>query len=961
MNALKRSFAGLALGLFAATLGTLLPGPALLRAQAPATAQATASTGSPTFNPQDVIPFDAAVRTGTLPNGLRYFVRHNSLPAKRVALRLTVRTGSLYEADDQQGLAHLIEHMAFNGTEHYKPGELVSYFERFGARLGPHVNAATGFDETTYMFELPTDNADVVTHGLTALADFAGGLSLIPEEVEKEKGVVIEEWRGGLGAGSRIRDKQFPALFFQSHYADRLPIGKPEIIRAAPVERLRAFYDTWYRPERMAVIAVGDIDAQQMETAIRDMFSAVKDRAPAAPLPPSAVPLPTQLLINVTADPELTSSSIELIHKRAKEDQRLVGDYRREIVARLFEEMFNDRFSELERTPDAKFLRAGAGDGGLSPTTSLFELQARVKDGGLADGLTALAIEARRVREFGFTQSELDRAKKSLLSFYEHAYSDRDKTDSGQYTEEYIQYFLEDEPSPGIVYEYQLVQSILPGISLADITASARSRLTSGSDIVLATAPQKAGLAMPSEADLRAALGAADAVAVTAWSDTSVTRALVETIPPAAVVVSRRTIPNVDVTVVKFANGLEAWLKPTDFKNDQILFSMYAKGGTSLAGDANQFNARMATNYVGLAGYGGIKPLDLDKLLAGKIATARPSIQQSIQTIDGSAAPADLETALQLLYQEFRAPNDDPEAFALMKRQLEASLANRGQSPGQVFGETLDKVNTSDHYTSKPLTLDLVASLDRAKMLSFYHDRFSNAADFTMFMVGAFKVDDVVPLLARYVGSLPSTGTRKSNYEDLGIHFPTKIQNVKVEKGREPKSQTVISFFADPPDDPREQEKVIAANTILDTALRDELREDLSQTYTVSVNLSQGLPQRGAGHVEVSFAAAPENIQGMTDRVLKAVKKLQQEGPSADLTSRAKEQARRGYEDSLKQNSYWMGRLRTVNLLGRDPGEILTRPARIDALTPPVLQDAFKKYFPLDRYTIVTLVPEAPK
>src|SRR5579862_5542423 len=277
MNALKRSFAGLVLGLFAATLGTLLPGSAPLRAQAPA-AQAAAP---PTFNPQDVIPFDAAVRTGTLPNGLRYFVRHNGLPGKRVALRLTVRTGSLYEADDQQGLAHLIEHMAFNGTEHFKPGELVSYFERFGARLGPHVNAATGFDQTVYMLELPTDNADVVAKGLTALADFAGGLSLIPEEVEKERGVVIEEWRGGLGAGSRIRDKQFPVLFYQSRYAERLPIGKPDIIRAAPVARLKAFYDTWYRPERMALVIVGDVDAQAMEASVRSTFGNVRDRAPA--------------------------------------------------------------------------------------------------------------------------------------------------------------------------------------------------------------------------------------------------------------------------------------------------------------------------------------------------------------------------------------------------------------------------------------------------------------------------------------------------------------------------------------------------------------------------------------------------------------------------------------------------------------------------------------------------------
>ena len=922
-------------------------------------AQAPAATPIPaSFGAQDVIPFDAAVRTGTLPNGLRFFIRHNTRPEKRVSLRLAVKAGSLYEADDQQGLAHLIEHMAFNGTDHFKPGELVSYFERIGARLGPHVNAATGFDDTTYMLDLPTDDPDVVNHGLTALADFAGGLSLIPEEVEKEKGVVIEEWRGGLGAASRVRDKQFPTLFYQSRYAERLPIGKPDIIRAAPVARLKAFYDTWYRPERMAIVVVGDVDAQAIEASVRSVFGAVRDRAPAVTPPSNAVPLPNELLVNITTDPELTSSSIDVVHKRRKESERLVGDYRRDLVERLFEEMFNGRFGEIERNPDAKFLRAGAGDGGLSPTTNAFELEARVKDGGLAEGLTALAIEARRVRQFGFTAAELDRAKKSLLSFYEHAYSDRDKTESGSYAQEYLQYFEVDEPSPGIAYEYALVQNVLPGITLDDVTALAKARLADGSDVILATAPQKAGLNPPSEGDLRSAIATAQTSEITPWADTAISRPLLETIPAPAAVVSRREIPNIGVTVVKFANGVEAWLKPTDFKNDQILFTMYAMGGTSLSGQANFWNASMATRYVALAGWGGFKPNDIDKLLAGKIATARPSIGESTQSINGSAAPADLETALQLLYQEFKAPNDDAAAFALLKRQLEAGVANRGQSPGQLFGDTLDKVNTSGHYTSEPLTLEVVAGLDRAKMLAFYKERFSNAADFTMFMAGAFKVDQAVPLLARYVGTLPSTGVKKSNYEDLGIHFPTTIQKVEVKKGREPKSQTVISFFADPPGDPVEAERIGAADTILDIALRDELREDLSQTYTVSVGLDQRLPQRGFGHVEVSFAAAPENIQSMSDRVLAAVRKLQQDGPSEDLTARAKESARRGYEESLRQNSYWMGRLQTIHMLGRDPGEVLTRPARIDALTPQVLQETFKKYFPLDRYTIVTLNPE---
>ena len=302
------------------------------------------------------------------------------------------------------------------------------------------------------------------------------------------------------------------------------------------------------------------------------------------------------------------------------------------------------------------------------------------------------------------------------------------------------------------------------------------------------------------------------------------------------------------MTIVKFANGVEAWLKPTDFKNDQVLFTMYAPGGTSLASKRRlPAGEALPRNYVGLSGLGGIKALDLDKMLAGKLASASPFISLSTHGISGSAAPAELETALQLLYLDFTAPGDDPDAFALMRRQLDAAVANRGRSPGQAFGEKVEAVNTSNHYTSKPLTAERLATLDRVKMLTFYKQRFSNAADFTFFMVGAFKVDTALPLLAKYVGGLPSTGTKTSEFKDIGIRFPGGIEKAEVQKGREPRAQTLISFFADPSFDPVEQERVIAATTVLETVLRDALREDLGQTYTVSVGLAQSPPQHGDG------------------------------------------------------------------------------------------------------------------
>ena len=905
------------------------------------------------------LPFDAAIRTATLPNGLKYFVRQNARPAKRIALRLAVKSGSLEEADDQQGLAHLIEHMAFNGSAHFQPGELVSTFEAVGARLGPHVNAYTSFDETVYMLDLPSDQPGIVAKGLTALADFAGGLTLDPAEVDKERGVVIEEWRGGLGASSRVRDKELPLLLFHSRYANRLPIGKPEIVRTAPVSRLRAFYDTWYRPERMAVIAVGDIDAAQITSAIASTFGPLKARAPAAPMPNAEVPLPRTVLVGVVTDPEVTQSVVQVVRKRPAESEQRAADYRRELVQQLAEHMFNERFSELARKPDAPFLGAGVSDGKLGHTVDTFIVSAGVQDGKLDRGLAAIALEARRVQAYGFTAPEIDRAKKWMMALFDRTYAERDKTDSGAFAQECLKYFLIDEPTPGIAYEHQLVAQVLPGIALDETWAAAKRVLTDDSRVVLAVAPQKPGVMAPTDAELLAALAEGEKAEVTAWSSTAAANAvLMEHEPEPGRVVSRRTLDDLGVTIVRFANGLEVWLKPTDFKNDQVLFSMESLGGASLAPAADFPEASLSATYVSASGAGPLKALDMERVLAGKLAVATPFMRISTHGFSGSAAPADLETALQILYDRFTAPGDDPDAFALIKRQLEAASVNREQSPARVFADRVAEVNTSHHYTAQPVTPERVGTLDREKMLAYYRARFANAADFSFVMVGAFTVDEAVPLLARYVGSLPSTGTPTATFRDLGITFPAAVQRVTIEKGREPRSETAISFFAEAPRDPVEQERLGRSLVVLDIALRDILRESLGQTYTVSVNHAQPYPQRGDGHVVVTFGSAPANTASMVDRVMQEVARLQADGPTADLTNRAKEAARREYETALKQNAYWLQRLATARLFGDDPADILTRAARIDAVTPDVLRETFRRYFPLDRYTVVTMKPE---
>ena len=937
----------------AAVLATLAVTPALVSTQS-----APATTAPAKLNPQDKIPFDGVVRTSTLPNGLKYFVRSNGRPEKRVSLRLAVKSGSMEEADDQQGLAHFLEHMAFNGSTHFKPGALISTFESIGARLGPHVNAYTSFDETVYMLDLPTDKPDIVANGLTALSDFAGGLTLDPAEIEKERGVVIEEWRGGLGAGSRIRDKQIPVIYANSRYALRLPIGKPEIIRAAPAARLRAYYDAWYRPERMAVIAVGDVNATEIESAIKTMFGPLKGRGKAGKSPDKKVPIAKRNVVSVLTDPEVTQASVQIIRKTAKSPSDRVLDYRRDLVQRLMQDMFNERFGEMLRKPDAKFLGAGASGGGLGESVATFTLGARVVEGKMEEGLTAVAVEAKRARDFGFSDSELERAKKWLIAAYERAHAERDKSESGSFAQELVSHFLTGEPAPGIAYEYELVKQVLPGISATETTEVAKRLLAGDNSTVLAIAPQKDGVRVPTEANLTAAISDADKTPVTAWLDAAAAGVWMAEKPRPATIASRREMPALGVTIVTFSNGVEAWLKPTDFKNDQIVFTLETAGGSSIAPPADYMEATLADTYVGRAGMGGFKAPDIAKMLAGKVASASPFIGLSTHGVSGSAAPADLETSLQLLHEAFARPGDDPEAFAVLQRQLTASIANRDQSPGRVFSERLTLLNTCDHYTSQPLTEARIASLNREKMVAFYRERFANAADFTFFMVGAFNVDAAVPLLAQYVGSLPSAGRKASAFRNVNLCFPDSVKRERVEKGREPRSQTVISFFADPSPDPVEQENLSAATTVLQTSLRDILREELGQTYGVNVGLSQPLPQRGYGRVEVSFGAAPENINGMTDRVIAEIKRLQDEGPSADLTNRAKEGARRAYETALTQNGYWLRRLATIHLLDQNPEEIMRRKERIDAVTPEVLKEVFRRYFPMERYTAVTLVPQ---
>ena len=907
-------------------------------------------------DPAAELPLEPSIRAGRLSNGLRYFLRQNARPARRVSLRLAVDVGSLHEDDDQRGLAHFLEHMAFNGSTNFKPGELVAFLESIGARFGPHVNASTSFDETIYMLDVPTDRDGYVDKGLLALRDFAGGASLTGEEIDKERGVVLEEWRGRLGASSRVTDQQLPILFAGSRYADRLPIGLPDTLRTFPHERLRAFYRTWYRADRMAVVVAGDLSLDEAERLVRQRFSDLP--APTAPAPdvPRVVPPHTDTLYKMVTDSEAQRWSVTAAFKSAPEPDGTVGAYRRSIVRGLALSMLNQRLSELARRPDAPFLSADAGASGLGRGLSIFELSAEVPAGKTAQGLDAVVREARRAQQFGFTAPEIDRAKKSLLAGYEQAFNERGNAESPSLANELVRHFLQREPAPGIAYEFAMVRGFLPGITADELAGEMRKLVRDDSRVVLGVAP--AGPGTPTDDTLRTALAAAFTGEVTPWSDGLAGRALVPTPPARGRVTGRRQIPDVGVTVLTLSNGMEVWLKPTTFKADQVVFSAYAYGGGSLASEADYTEAALAPALVAMGGVGGLTPVDLEKVLAGRLASASPDIDSHTHGVSGSSTPKDLETALQLVYLTFTAPGLTDEGFGLLQRRFGAMLENQRQSPRYLFGEKVRELTTSGHYSSKSLTAADVQGLDLQVMRRDYAARFGNAADFTFFMVGAFDEATVVPMVEQWLASLPSTGPRRTAFRDMGMTFPKGIERAVVTKGKEPASQNAIAFFADTGLNELEMHRARAASTLVGMRLRDILREQLGGTYGVSVNYGNTAPQKGYGTMTVSFGSAPDRVELLQKAVLDEVTRLRTEGPSADDLQKVQEMERRELETSATQNPYWLGSLQTVHMLGWDAAGISRRLERTNALTVPILHETIRKYFPLDRYVVVTLKPE---
>lgn len=933
---------------------------ALLTLQAPVAAQEKTAPVVPEGTPmglQDIIPRDPSIVYGKLDNGLTYYIKPNHKPEKRVELRLVVNAGSVLEDENQRGLAHFVEHMCFNGTEHFQKQELVNYLESIGTRFGPDINAYTSFDETVYMLQIPTDSIDQVDTAFQILEDWAHRVSFDDDEIDRERGVIMEEWRLGRGASSRMRDKQFPILFEGSRYGERLPIGLPDVIEHCDHDTLRQFYRDWYRPDLMAVVAVGDIDPEHIKGLIERHFASWPAREFEREREIFPVPDNDTTLYAIASDPEATSTRVAVYYKHPVEPQGTVADYRENIVAALYNSMLNQRLYELTQKADPPFLYGYSSEGRLVRSKETYMLGAGVKEAGIERGLKAILTEADRVKQFGFTESELERQKSELLSYMQQAFKERDKTESGSLAAEYARNFLQQEPIPGIAYEFAMYQRYLPTITLDEVNGLAQKWITEKNRVVMVNMPEKQDLPVPTEAQLEGVFAQVDTTNLTAYVDQATDQPLVPEPPTPTKIVAEQYFEPLDMTHWTLANGAEVIVKPTDFKNDEILFDAFSPGGYWLLDASDRIPALTASDIMSQSGLGEFNQIALDKKLAGKLVGVQSWIGNVDEEVSGHSSSDDLETFLKLVYLKFTAPRKDTNAFLAYSSRMETLLANRSANPAAVYQDTLMVTLAQHHPRVKPWTPDMVNHLDLDRSLEIYKERFADASDFTFVFVGNVDLEKLRPLVETYLGGLPSTRSEES-WHDVGVRPPKGVVKKVVRKGLEPKSQVQMIFTGDFIWNRQNRYDIKSMASAFQIKLREVLREDLSGTYGVGVSALPTLIPNTGYQIRIGFGCDPKRVDELTATVMAEIDSLKTVGLDQTYVEKVKEIQRREFETSLKQNNYWLSVLQRAYTYQEDPLNILQADDLIETLTEGSIKSAAVKYFDTANYVQAELLPE---
>ena len=909
----------------------------------------------------DTIPIGPQVKVGKLPNGLTYYIQKNSRPEKKLELRLVVKAGSILEDEDQQGLAHFLEHLAFNGSTHFKQHELTEYLQSIGVKMGADLNAYTSFDETVYMLPIPTDKPENVDKGFQVLEDWAHGLTLADADIEKERAIVLEEARLGKGAGERMNKIVMPKMYNGSRYAQRLPIGQEAVIKSFKPDAVRRFYRDWYRPDLMAVVIVGDIDPARAESLVKAHFGAMKNPSPLRPRTYAPISARAATEAVVATDKEASGNAVMIRYPvRDARERNTFGAYREKLIDLMFTAMLNQRMQELTQQASPPFMGGGSSLGKLTPRYKSYGAVASLGKEGAAPAIAALVQENERARQFGFSEAELDRSKKNFMRAMERQYNEREKTNSITYVSEYTRNFLEREEIPGIENEYNYARELVPGITLAEVNRYARETIPSNSaKLVVYTGSSNGATPTPSTADLLAWTDAAAKNKVAARVEKQIASSLMAKAPAPGAIVAETTEKALGLTMLTLSNGVKVILKPTDFNNDQVFLSASRPGGLTQFAQKDIVNARYASSIVDSMGLNELSPLDMQKALAGKTAGIGMGIGQYSDNIGGSAGSTDVELLLQMVHLRFTTMRRDEDLYkSYLGKRLETARNVMAQ-PAAVFSDALigTMYNDSPWVARPPRPADF-ANLDMDRAIALYKERFASAKGLTFILVGSFDVEKVKPLVATYLASLP-TPDLPLTVKDVGVRPVKGVVKKEVFSGAEQKSQVSINFSGPATYSEDEQMRLQALIDVMNLRINDILREKLTLIY--SGRMSGSLDKIPYDHYTIGMAlpTGPENVDKTIAAAFAEIAQLKEKGPSAIDLAKVKQNWIQVHRRAMRENGFWLNELQSSVTLGTDPVEsVLTYEQRVAAITAQDVQAAAARYLDTNNYVQVVLYPE---
>ena len=871
------------------------------------------------------IPVDKDVRMGKLENGLTYYIRHNAWPEQRAEFYIAQRVGSIQENDDQRGLAHFLEHMCFNGTEHFPGNDIVKWCETIGVKFGRDLNAYTSIDQTVYnISNVPTTREGIVDSCLLILHDWADGLLLEAEEIQKERGVIHEEWRMRTSPVMRMYERDLPRLYPDSKYGHRMPIGLMEIIDNFEPQVLRDYYEKWYRPDNQAIIVVGDLDVDQIEQKIKDLFSPIKMPENPAPVVDEAVPDNAEAIFVVDKDKEMQFSMIMMMFKSDPIPDEIKGNMQYLVIDYLKDAaigMLNDRLSELAQKPDCPYLQTSANYGQymLSKTKDAFQLVVLPKEGQSEAAVQAAFKEARRAAEFGFTATEYQRFTQNFLSQLEKTYSNKEKRYNNQFCREYVNNYLDKEPIPSLDDYYQVMKMLAPNLPIDAVNSLMKEFVpeTNANMVVLSLNQEKDGAVYPTEESLSQAVAAARAEQLEAYVDNVKNEPLITKLPKAGKIKKEVAGKKFDYKELTLSNGVTVVLKQTDLKKDQVILSSEGFGGSSLYGEKDFANIKFFDDAIEASGLGNFSHTELEKALAGKIASASLTLSENRAWINGSSTPNDVETMLQLVYLYFTNINKDQESYDTMMKTQELMLKNKLLEPEAVFGDSLTLTLQNHSKRFAPTCVEDLANVSYDRILQMAKEQTANAAAFTFTIIGNYDEAALRPLLEKYLGSLPGNAKKVVKGKDVEDSFKGDVTNNFRRKMETPKAIAVMLWKNDKMQ--YSLENLIRASItgqILTMLYTEKIREEASAAYSVMAQASlQRDDYRTTGTVIVYCPMKPEKGDIATKIMQEEVNNLAVT-VDAEKLQKAKEYMLKAVDDDAKTNHYW---LRQINRL-RDWG-----------------------------------------